>query len=121
MPTIIEPIAPKKNSYHKSRQYQREFPKAHVVKVLNTVNCQLMVRPSLLTGDHSLFLCGNDAAARKDVAQKLCEWFGWKASNIIDLGDLSGARGMEMLMPLWMRLFGLFGTPVFNFHIVRGK
>jgi predicted dinucleotide-binding enzyme len=100
-------------------QIQREFPKARVVKVLNTVNCQVMVKPAAVPGDHNLFLCGNDAAARKEITQKLSEWFGWKASNIIDLGDLTAARGMEMLMPLWMRLFGLFGTPVFNFHVVR--
>jgi predicted dinucleotide-binding enzyme len=100
-------------------QIQREFPKARVVKVLNTVNCQIMVKPALVPGDHNLFLCGNDAAARKEMTQKLCEWFGWKAANIIDLGDLTAARGMEMLMPLWMRLFGLFGNPVFNFNVVR--
>jgi hypothetical protein len=43
--------------------------------------------------------------------------FGW--NDIIDLGDITTARGTEMLMPIWMRLYGLFGTPHFNFRIVR--
>ena len=104
-----------------AEQIQREFPQARVIKALSTMNCKVMVQPSVVPGDHSLFLCGNDAAARKEVAQKFCEWFGWKPSNILDLGDLTGARGMEMLLPLWLRLFGIFGNPVFNLHVVRGS
>ena len=103
-----------------AEQIQREFPQVRVIKVLSTMNCQVMVQPSVVPGDHSLFLCGNDAAARKEAAQKLCEWFGWKPANIVDLGDLTGARGMEMLLPLWLRLFGIFGNPTFNLHVVRG-
>ncbi len=99
-------------------QIQREFPDTRVVKVLNTVNCEVMVQPSLVPGDHNLFICGNDAAARGEVIGWLCEWFGWEIGNILDLGDITGARGMEMLMPIWMRLYGKFGHPRFNFHIV---
>ena len=102
-------------------QVQREFPEALVVKALNTVNCGLMVQPALVPGDHNLFLCGNDPAAKGKVAGWLCDWFGWKSSNIIDLGDLTGARGMEMWMPLWLRLYGKIGHPHFNLQLIMGN
>jgi 8-hydroxy-5-deazaflavin:NADPH oxidoreductase len=99
-------------------QVQREFPDSLVVKALNTVNCALMIQPSLLPGDHNLFICGNDAAAKGKVTGWLCEWFGWKNTNIVDLGDITGSRGMEMWMPIWLRLFGKFGHPRFNLRLV---
>jgi 8-hydroxy-5-deazaflavin:NADPH oxidoreductase len=81
-----------------------------------------MIEPSRVPGDHNLFICGNDTAAKKEVTRHLSEWFGWKIDNIIDLGGITAARGTEMMMPLWMRLFqGVFGHPHFNYHIVRGK
>jgi predicted dinucleotide-binding enzyme len=104
-----------------AEQAQREFPGAKVVKALNTLNCEVMVNPSLVPGDHNLFICGNDAGARREVSDRLCQWFGWKPANIIDLGDITGARGTEMLLPLWLRLFGKFGHPHFNFRVVMGK
>jgi 8-hydroxy-5-deazaflavin:NADPH oxidoreductase len=101
---------------------QRAFPEARVVKALNTVNCDIMVEPSRVPGDHNLFICGNDAAAKKHVTQYLSDWFGWKPDNIIDVGDITAARGTEMMMSLWMRLFqGVIGHPHFNYHIVRGQ
>jgi predicted dinucleotide-binding enzyme len=99
-------------------QVQREFPDSLVVKALNTMNCALMIQPSLLPGDHNLFICGNDAAAKGEVTGWLCEWFGWKNTNIVDLGDITGSRGMEMWMPIWLRLFGKFGHPRFNLRLV---
>jgi 8-hydroxy-5-deazaflavin:NADPH oxidoreductase len=102
-------------------QIQRAFPSTRVVKALNTVNCEIMIEPSRVPGDHNLFICGNDAAAKKDVTKYLSDWFGWNPSNIIDLGDITAARGTEMLMPLWLRLFqDVIGHPHFNYHIVRG-
>jgi 8-hydroxy-5-deazaflavin:NADPH oxidoreductase len=101
---------------------QTAFPETRVVKALNTVNCDIMIAPSRVPGDHNLFICGNDTAAKKEVTKHLSEWFGWKIDNIIDLGDITAARGSEMMMPLWMRLFqGVIGHPHFNYHIVRGK
>jgi predicted dinucleotide-binding enzyme len=103
-------------------QIQRAFPRSHVVKALNTVNCEIMIEPSRVPGDHNLFICGNNAEAKKDVTSYLSEWFGWKPENIIDLGNITAARGTEMMMPLWMRLFqGVVGHPYFNYHIVRGQ
>jgi 8-hydroxy-5-deazaflavin:NADPH oxidoreductase len=102
-------------------QIQRAFPFTRVVKALNTVNCDIMVDPSRVPDDHNLFICGNDANAKNQVSKHLNEWFGWKIDNIIDVGDIAAARGTEMMMPLWMRLFqGVIGHPHFNYHIVRG-
>ena len=101
-------------------QTQREFPEVRVVKALNTVNCEVMVNPARVPGDHALPICGNDAEAKREVAGKLSEWFGWKPSNIVDLGDITGARGTEMYLPLWLRLWGAVGTPVFNIQLARG-
>jgi predicted dinucleotide-binding enzyme len=105
------------NSDSLGEQVQRELPDTFVVKALNTVNCQVMVQPSLVPEDHHLFLCGNDSTAKAKVTNWLAEWFGWKASNIIDLGDITGARGMEMWMPLWLRLYGKIGHPLFNLRL----
>jgi 8-hydroxy-5-deazaflavin:NADPH oxidoreductase len=102
-------------------QVQREFPNTRVVKALNTMNCEVMVQPSVVSGDHNLFLCGNDAEAKREVIDRLCEWFGWKKANIIDLGDISAARGMEMFLPLWLRLWSALGTGHFNIRVVRGN
>jgi len=101
-------------------QVQREFPETRVVKALNTVNCDVMVDPGRVPGDHDLFICGNDATAKREVIDRLCEWFGWKPGNIVDLGDISNSRGTEMFLALWVRLWGVLGTPHFNIHVVRG-
>jgi predicted dinucleotide-binding enzyme len=100
-------------------QTQREFPEVRVVKALNTVNCGVMIDPGGLQGPHELFICGNDAKAKADVATWLCEWFGWKREGIVDLGDITNARGTEMYLALWLRLWGVIGTPLFNIHIAR--
>ena len=102
-------------------QTQAEFPDVRVVKALNTVNCDIMIEPSRLPGEHELLICGNDAAAKREVTWLLCDWFGWKPANIIDLGDITNSRGTEMFLALWTRLWGVLGTPHFNIHIVRGK
>lgn len=98
-------------------QIQREFPEAKVVKTLNTTNCQLMVQPQLLPGAHDVFVSGNDAEAKAAVASILKDWFGWQ--SVIDLGDITTARGTEQILPIWVRLYGALQTPFFNFKIVR--
>jgi 8-hydroxy-5-deazaflavin:NADPH oxidoreductase len=99
-------------------QIQRAFPETKVVKTLNTMNCLLMVNPGLVAhGDHDIFICGNDAEAKKTVVNILKDWFGWK--SIIDLGDISAARATEMLLPIWVRLMGKYQSPNFNFKIMR--
>ncbi|MDQ3264029.1 MAG: NAD(P)-binding domain-containing protein [Myxococcota bacterium] len=99
-------------------QIQRAFPKTRVVKTLNTVNASLMVNPrQLKDGDHTMFVAGNDPSAKAEVTRLLQEGFGWK--DVIDLGDITMARGTEMWLPLWVRLWGALQTPAFNLKIVR--
>jgi 8-hydroxy-5-deazaflavin:NADPH oxidoreductase len=101
-----------------AEQIQRAFPRARVVKALNTVNAAVMVAPAEVgEGEHSIFVCGNDPGARAQVASWLEAWFGWK--HVVDLGDITAARGTEMVLPLWLRLMGVLSTPRFNFRIVR--
>ncbi|MEU7927117.1 NAD(P)-binding domain-containing protein [Micromonospora sp. NPDC049801] len=100
-----------------AERIQREFPQAKVVKSLNTLTAELMVRPrQLADGDHSVFVSGDDAEAKRIVTDLLVS-FGH--TDVIDLGDLSTARGTEMLMPLWLRLYGRLDTAIFNVKVVR--
>lgn len=100
-----------------AEQIQRAYPQVKVVKALNTMTAALMVNPKALAGgDHTVFLAGNDPAARAQVAE-LLRSFGW--TDILDLGDLSAARGTEMLLPLWLRLWQTLGTPMLQFKVVR--
>jgi predicted dinucleotide-binding enzyme len=99
-------------------QVQAAFPEARVVKTLNTVNAQVMVRPGALRGDHQVFVAGEDAGA-KTVVTGLLGDLGWPSSAVVDLGGIRGARATEMYLPLWLALMGEVGSPVFNIGIVR--
>ena len=99
-------------------QIQRRFPEARVVKALNTINHQVMVEPHRVPGDHDVFVCGNDEAAKSEV-RELLESFGWPRDTIHDLGDLTAARATEGYLPLWLRLMGRLGTADFNIRVVR--
>jgi predicted dinucleotide-binding enzyme len=99
-------------------QLQRAFPKAKVVKALNTMWCGLMVNPRLLPEAHHTWVAGNDAGA-KETVRGLLYSFGWKPDEVIDVGDLSGARATESYLPLWLRLYGALKTGTFNVKIVR--
>ena len=98
---------------------QKAFPDARVVKTLNTVNCNVMVNPILAGGESDMFISGNDEEAKQQVVKILTKWFGWK--SVIDLGDITGARSQEMMMPIWIRLMIVNGTPNFGFRIIRGQ
>jgi len=98
---------------------QRTFPKLKVVKSLNTLTAYLMVNPGLLPEPTNIFLNGNDAEAKSEV-KKLLTTFGWNEKDIIDMGDITTARGTEQLLPIWVRLWGTLQTPMFNFKIVVG-
>ncbi|MFF6776818.1 NADPH-dependent F420 reductase [Streptomyces sp. NPDC012637] len=101
-----------------AEQIQRTFPGARVVKTLNTMTNTIMVDPDRIPGDHVVFVCGDDAEA-KDVVTGLLRSFGWPDDRILDLGDLSGARATELVLPIWLRLYGTFGTAEFNFAVPR--
>jgi predicted dinucleotide-binding enzyme len=101
-----------------AEQIQRTFPDTRVVKTLNTVNREVMVEPSKVPGEHDVFVCGNDEAAKREVVG-LLESFGWPAASIHDLGDISAARGMEAYLLLWLRFMGAFGTGHLNIRVAR--
>lgn len=99
-------------------QIQRAHPTLKVVKTLNTVTASIMVNPGQIGGgDHDIFLSGNDAEAKATAIDILKNWFGWK--NVIDLGDITTARGPEMYLPIWLRLWGAVGTGMFNIKVVK--
>ena len=99
-------------------QIQRRFPQARVVKALNTVNCEVMVDPAKVPGEHDVFLCGEDADSKRQV-KELLESFGWPAERIRDLGGINSARGTEMYIALWIRLWGTLGTGHFNIALAQ--
>ncbi len=98
-------------------QIQRAFPDVRVVKSLNTMNANVMVNPALVPGDHDVFVSGDDAEAKAQVTTILRDWFGWR--SIIDLGGIASARGVEMILPLWVNLMVVKQTPMFNFKVVQ--
>ena len=99
-------------------QIQRAYPRVRVVKTLNTITASLMVNPrQLADGDHHVFISGNDADAKAKVVDVLTNWFGWR--HVLDLGDIATARGTEMYLPIWLRMWGAHGTGIFNVKIVK--
>lgn len=115
-PTLIGTLC---NNNSLGEEIQRSFPKANVVKAMNTMWCGLMINPGQLgNGDHNVFICGNEVGAKSSVVELLAQ-FGWKPENIIDLGDITASRGTEMILPLWLRVMNTNGSAVFNFKIIR--
>ena len=105
------------NTESLAEQLQAAHPEARVVKSLNTLTAALMVAPtSLADGDHTIFVAGDDSEARATVAGLLRE-LGW--SDIVEFEALEAARGMEMWLPLWLRLMQSFGSANFNLKLVR--
>lgn len=114
-PSLIPSLS---NTHSLGEAIQKTFPSAKVVKTLNTMWCGLMVNPAMINnGDHTNFICGNDEAAKKKIKDLLNE-FGWKNENLLDLGDISAARGTESILPVWLRIWGATQNGAFNFKIV---
>jgi len=101
-----------------AEQIQRAFPKARVVKALNTMNCAVMVRPEAVPGEHVVFVSGDDHQAKQAIAQ-LLESFGWPEARIIDLGGLATARGTEGYLLLWLAIWQAVGPGQFNIVIAQ--
>jgi 8-hydroxy-5-deazaflavin:NADPH oxidoreductase len=112
-PTLLPELT---NTTSLGEEIQKAFPQVKVVKTLNTVNCKLMVNARLLDAEHDLFICGNDDAAKVSIKHILREDFKW--ASIIDLGDITNSRATEMILPLWVRLYGKLQTPNFNLKVV---
>jgi predicted dinucleotide-binding enzyme len=99
-------------------QIQRAFPEARVVKALNTMTAAVMVNPQMVAGgDHNVFICGDDAAAKSAVTALLRDGFGWR--EVLDVGGITSSRGLEMEVIFWVTLMGALGTPMFNFKVAR--
>src|SRR5436305_8846377 len=102
-----------------AEQIQREFADARVVKAFNTMPNELMVNPGALDEDHTLLLAGNDADAKRQLTE-LAQSLGRSEAHILDLGDVTAARGMEMFLPLWLRLMGASGGRLVTVKVVSG-
>lgn len=117
MPPSLLPGLHNTNSL--GEEIQKTFPETKVVKTLNTMWSGLMINPKLVgKGDHVNFICGNDESAKNKVKDILNQ-FGWPAKNIIDLGDITGARATESMLPIWLRVMGITKSGVFNFKLVH--
>lgn len=97
-------------------QLQRALPDARVVKGLNTLTAPLMVAPASLPEPTTVFVCGNDADAKAMVSDLLRDL---GHADVLDLGGIEAARGTEQWLPLWLRIMGALGSPMFNLRIVR--
>jgi len=117
-PSLIPELC---NTNSLGEEIQKTFPDVQVVKTLNTMWNGLMVNPAMLNeGDHTAFICGNSSGA-KEAVKEILKSFGWADKNILDLGDISAARGTEMYLPLWLRIFGATGSGAFNIKITSLK
>lgn len=117
MPPSLLPGLNNTNSL--GEEIQKTFPDALVVKTLNTMWCGLMIKPDLLgNGDHINFISGNNNEAKLKV-RKLLNQFGWLDENIIDIGDITGARATESMLLIWLRVMQVTKNGVFNFKLVR--
>jgi predicted dinucleotide-binding enzyme len=107
------------NTTSVAEQIQDAFPRARVVKTLNTVSAVVMIAPQgIAGGNHTMFVAGNDQGAKAEVEKSILrDGFGW--TDVRDLGDLTAARGMEMYLPLWLSLLATGGAgPMFNIAVV---
>jgi 8-hydroxy-5-deazaflavin:NADPH oxidoreductase len=96
---------------------QRAYPEARVVKTLNTMNGEVMANPVLVAGgDHTVFVSGEDAEAKR-IATALLEQMGH--TDVLDLGGIESARGVEAAIAFWMRVRLAVGHNRFNFKIAR--
>jgi predicted dinucleotide-binding enzyme len=116
-PRLLEGLS---HSTSLGEEIQKHLPGAKVVKTFNTMNCNVMVNPKLVNdGDHTLFVCGNDADAKNKVKHFLVDAFGWKPDNLLDLGGIEMSRGTEAYVPFWVMMMQATGSPMFNIKVVK--
>jgi len=113
-PPFLTPQYANTNSL--GEEVQKLLPGANVVKSLNIVNCEVMVNAAKSGGDPTMFVAGNNDGVKQEVISILNQ-FGW--NDIIDLGDITNARGMEMMLPIWTRIYGATKNGHIAFKIVR--
>jgi 8-hydroxy-5-deazaflavin:NADPH oxidoreductase len=114
-PTLLEGL---NNTNSLAEEIQKALPNAKIVKALSTMWCGIMVNPKMIAnGDHNAFIAGNDLEAKTRVKELMAS-FGWITNNILDLGDITKARGVEMYLPLWLSIYGATNNGAFNIKIV---
>ncbi len=116
-PSLLEGL---NNTNSLGEELQKVLPNTKVVKTLNTMYCGLMVNPRALGEDSTVFLSGNDADAKTTIKGVLAS-FGWKETEILDLGDITTARGTESILPIWLRIYGATQNGFFNLKVATGK
>jgi predicted dinucleotide-binding enzyme len=118
-PLIFPPNEPPKlalgHTDSGGEQIQRWLPGAKVVKAFNTVGNAHMFKPNFPGGPPTMFYCGNDAAAKKVVADLLTE-FGWET---LDTGGIDGSRLLEPMCILWVKYGITTGTWNHAFKLLR--
>jgi len=95
---------------------QRMLPNSKVVKAFNIVGNPHMVHPNFMGGPPTMFICGNDDEAKKNVIDNIITKFGWET---IDIGGIEGARLLEPLALLWITHYFRTGTGDHAFKLLR--
>lgn len=99
-------------------QVQARFPRARVVKTLNTMNHTVMVDPLASLDWATVFLSGDDRPAKAVVARLLGD-LGWPSDSILDLGGIDTALATEHVAPLFFATLRALNTPTFNIAVSR--
>ncbi len=94
---------------------QRLIPNARVVKAFNIVGNAHMYKPDFDGGPPTMFICGNDEEAKREVT-KILDNFGWET---IDIGGIDGSRLLEPLAMLWVAYYLKVGTGDHAFKLLR--
>ncbi|MEM2759170.1 MAG: NAD(P)-binding domain-containing protein [Nitrososphaerales archaeon] len=94
---------------------QRMLPHARVVKAFNIVGNPHMINPDFAGGPPTMFICGNDIAAKKIVGAMLTS-FGWET---IDIGAIEGSRLLEPLAMLWITYYFKANSGNHAFKLLR--
>lgn len=97
---------------------QQALPETSVVKTLNTVPGPVGTNPSLLAGPTTVFLSGDNQAA-KELISKLLADLGWAPDRQIDLGGITTSRAVEHYFLLFAALMAALRTPTFNIAVTR--
>ena len=95
---------------------QDTLPDASVVKCFNTVSNAQMVDPEFEAETPPMFVCGDDDDAKARTEEILVE-LGWP--GVMDVGDITAARYLEALVPLWVRVGSKLGTRGHAFTVVQ--
>lgn len=101
-----------------AEQIQAVVPEARVVKTLNTMHQSVMTAPNILSSQPTIFVSGNDKAAKESVAGLLTD-LGWPEDAVIDLGEIQSARIPEAFILMVAPLVRALGPVPFAFSVAR--